>query len=165
MRGIKIFAALAAVSLLLSLPGCGSPAIGDLKTITLSSNSTNLKGEGGTLQLFATGVYSTGTHQDLTARVTYNVSVSAAPNDVDVNGNLLPAPPQDVLLNSTGMMTAVAPFACTWTDTAAAGSTTATWAITGSYQVTATFGTVTSQPLFVTVASQTGNGPGAQCGP
>jgi hypothetical protein len=164
VKGTKILAALAAL-LLITLLGCGgTPAIGDLKTITLNATpSTNIKGEGGTIQLQAIGVYSTGQEKDLTNRVTFTISVPGSSN-VDYTGATLPTPPQTVLLNSTGMITAVAPFVCTWTDTSP-GSTTATWAISGSYQVMATFGSVTSQPMFVTVASHTGYGPGGQCGP
>lgn len=161
MKGTKIFAAVAAVLLLMSLPGCGGPAIGDLKTITLSANTTNLKGEGGTLQLSATGVYSTGSQQDLSSRVTFTVAPTGT---LDDGVTPLPTPPQTILLNTTGLATAVAPFVCTWTDTNP-GSTTASWAVSGSYQVTATFGSVTSQPLFITVASATGNGPAGACGP
>ena len=162
MKGTKILAALTAV-LLSSLLGCGGPAIGDLKTITISANpSTNLVGEGGTIQFSAIGVYSTGAQKDLTNRVTFNTTISAG--STDVNGAALAAPPQTILVNSTGLATAVAPFVCSWTDTNP-GAATATWAVTGSYQVTATFGSVTSQPLFVTVASATGDGPGGACGP
>jgi hypothetical protein len=162
VKGTKILAALAAV-LAIMLSGCGGAAIGDLKTITLSASpSSNIKGEGGTIQFQAVGIYSTGQQRDLTNRVTFNVTISAG--STDVNGAALPTPPQAILVNSTGLATAVPPFVCTWTDTNP-GATTATWAITGSYQVLATFGSVTSQPLFVSVASATGNGPGGACGP
>lgn len=163
MKGTKILAAMAAV-LAIMLPGCGAPAIGDLKTITISASpSTNLKGEGGTIQLSAVGVYSTGQQQNLSNRVTYTITASAG-STLDDGVTPLPTPPQTILLNSTGLATAVAPFVCTWTDTNP-GGTTASWAVSGSYQVVATFGSVTSQPLFVTVASATGNGPAGACGP
>lgn len=163
MKGTKILAALTAV-LIFSLLGCGTPAIGNLKTITISASpSTNLVGEGGTIQLFATGVYGTGQRQDLTSRVTFNVTVT--PGSTDDTGATLLAPPQTMLVNSTGLATAVAPFVCTWVDTNP-GGTTPTWFVSGSYQVVATFGSVTSQPLFVTVASQaSATNPAGQCGP
>lgn len=100
--------------------GCGGPAIGDLKTITLTASpSTNLVGEGGTVQLSAMGVYSSGTQKDISTRVTYTVT----PVGTDDAGVALPKPVTascgaaqgcgDVTVNSTGLATAVAPFVCT----------------------------------------------------
>ena len=163
VKGTKILAALTAV-LLFSLLGCGGPAIGNLKTIMLTSTpSTNLVGEGGVIQLQAIGVYSTGARKDLTNRVTFTTTIAA--NSTDDTGAPLATPPQTILINSTGMITAVAPFVCTWIDTTPASSTPA-WAITGSYQIVATFGSATSQPLFVTVASAvSATNPAGKCGP
>lgn len=163
MKGTKILAALTAISIL-SLLGCGGPAIGDLKTLMISASpSTNLKGEGGTIQFQAIGVYSTGAQKDLTSRVTFTTTIAAG--STDDNGAPLAAPPQTMLVNSTGLATAVAPFVCTWVDTNPS-STTPSWAISGSYQVVATFGSATSQPLFVTVASATSStNPTGACGP
>ena len=163
MKGTLVLAALTA-ALALSLLGCGGAAIGDLRTITLSTTpSTNLVGEGGTVQMFATGVYSTGTQKDLTSRVKF--VITASPGSTDDTGAPLQASPNTVTLNSTGLLTAVAPFVCTWVDTTPANSTP-TWFISGSYQVTASFGGVTSQPVFITVASQASStNPKGNCGP
>ena len=141
---------------------CGAPAVGDLKTITLSASpSSNVSGIGGTLQLSAMGVYSTGQQRDITPRVTYTIT----PTGTDDMGNALPAPPSTVTLNSTGLVTAVAPFVCTWVDTTP-GGTSATWAISGDYQVVASYKGISSQPVFITVASATSStNPKGNCGP
>lgn len=164
---VKATRALAALTtmLLFSLLGCGGAAVGDLKTITPNAvPSTNLVGEGGVVQLQATGVYSTGTQKDLTNRVTFTTSVT--PGSVDDTGAPLLPPPQTMTLNSTGLVTAVPPFVCTWIDTTPASSTPS-WAISGSYQIVAHFGNATSQPLFVEVGSaiSSTNPKGGQCGP
>jgi hypothetical protein len=152
---------IAMVAFLLSSCG-GTPAIGNLRTITLSASPTsNLVGQGGLVQLQALGVYSTGNSQDITRRVTF----TATPVGSDDLGNPLPAPPNTVTFNPTGLVTAVAPFVCTWIDTTPSGSS-ATWAIVGSYQFTASYNGITSQPVFVTVASAVGStDPKGGCGP
>ncbi len=157
----RFFTVLLTAGVLLQL-GCGKPATGDLRSIILSvTPSTNLAGEGATAQLAATGVYSTGFRQDITRQVTF----AATPTGTDDTGALLLAPPNTITVSPTGLVTAVPPFVCSWTDTSG-GSTTATWALTGSYQLTATYNGITSQPIFlgvgsaVSVTSKTG-----QCGP
>jgi hypothetical protein len=163
VKGTRILAALTAV-LVFSLLGCGGAAIGDLRTITLSASpNTNLAGEGGTVQLFATGTYSTGAQKDLTNRVTFTATIPVG--STDDTGAALQAPPNTITISSTGLVTAVAPFVCTWIDTTPT-STTASWVISGSYHVVASFGGVTSQPLFITVASQASStNPKGNCGP
>ena len=162
MKRISILAGLIAV-MAFSLSSCGgTPAIGNLKSITLlSSPSTNLKGAGGTVQLDAVGVYSTGNTQDITRKVTFAVT----PVGTDDLGNALPAPPNTVTVNVTGLVTAVTPFVCSWVDTTPGGAT-ASWAISGSYQITASYSGITSQPVFISVASAAGNtDPKGGCGP
>ena len=162
MKRTSILVGLIAV-VAFSLSSCGgTPAIGNLRSITLSSTpSTNLKGTGGLVQLHALGVYSTGNTQDITRRVTFAV----VPTGTDDLGNPLPAPPNTMTLNPTGLATAVAPFVCTWVDTNPA-ATPPVWAIQGSYQVTASYNGITSQPVFITVASAVGNtDPKGACGP
>jgi hypothetical protein len=159
---INILAAVIA-GIALSLSGCGGkPAIGDLRSITLvATPSSNLVGEGGVVQLLATGVYSTGDKQDITRRVTF----SAVPTGADDTGNQLPAPPNTASINPTGLVTAVTPFVCSWVDTTPSASTAA-WAISGSYQITATYNGITSQPVFISVASAVGiTDPKGGCGP
>jgi hypothetical protein len=150
---IRILAALI-TGLALSLSGCGGkPAIGDLRSITLvSTPSSNLVGEGGVVQLFATGVYSTGNKQDITRRVAFTVT----PVGIDDLGNPLPASPNTASIDPTGLVTAVTPFVCSWVDTTPSASTAA-WAISGSYQITASYSGITSQPVFISVASAVGN--------
>jgi len=166
VKRTTILAALLSTALL--IPGCGDPAIGKLQTITLSAQASsttggfyNLVGEGGTLQLVATGVYTTKTLVDLTNKVTYNVTI-APPGQTLANG-ALQLPPQTATLNSTGLMTAVPTFVCTWTNEGT--DTQPSYFLTGSYQVTATYNGVTSQPIFVAVASAAGDGPNDACGP
>jgi hypothetical protein len=157
-----LFAALACALLVFSMLGCGIS--NHLQSITLtpaagSSGLFNIKGIGGTLQLKATGNYSSGKTHDLTQVVTYSVIP-------DPNGQIVPpAPPSTVTMSPTGLMTAVEPAICLWTDTNSDLTKPATWALTGDYIVTASFQGVTSQQAFVAVASATGNGPGGACGP
>ncbi len=179
-----IFAALACALLAFSMLGCGTS--NHLQTITLTAagdtGTFNVKGIGGTLQLVATGNYSSGKTHDLTNEVTYNIQVDPV-NNIDAFGFLLQAPPATVTLNKTGMITAVDPAVCTWVDVAAIipPATTApapSWALSGDYMVTASFQGITSQPVFVGVASSIGNSsnlnlgngginnnPNALCGP
>jgi hypothetical protein len=157
-----LFAALACALLVFSMLGCGTT--NHLQSITLTpaaggSGLFNIKGIGGTLQLVATGNYSSGKTQDLSHRVIYSVIP-------DPRGPVVPpAPPSTVTMSPTGLMTAVDPPICLWTDTTADPTKPPTWALTGDYIVTASFQGVTSQQTFVAVASATGNGPGGACGP
>lgn len=166
MKRTTIFAALISAALLSSLLGCGDPAIGKLQTITLTSSDSgggfsDLKGEGGTIQLTSTGNYTSTMTKDLTGHVTYVVT----PTGTDLNGFPLPAPPQDVTISSTGLVTAVTPFACSFHDAEPDLTKPPAWVLTGSYQIVATFQGVTSQPIFLGLASQAGDGPSAACGP
>jgi hypothetical protein len=163
VKRTTLFAAFACALLTFSLLGCGTT--NHLQTIqltTASSSATgglfNVKGIGGTLQLVATGSYSSGQHKDLTSVVTYTVVP-------DPNGIALAKPPETVTMSKTGLMTAVEPAACTWHDDEPDLTKTPSWVLTGSYIVTATFQGVTSQQAFVAVASLAGDGPGGACGP
>ena len=157
-----LFAALACALLVFSMLGCGTT--NHLQSITLTpaaggSGLFNIKGIGGTLQLVATGIYSSGKTKNLTQVVIYSVLP-------DPNGKIVPpAPPSTVTMSPTGLMTAVEPAICLWTDTTSDLTKPPTWALTGDYIVTASFQGVTSQQTFVAVASAVGNGPGGACGP
>ena len=163
----KLFAALLSALSLLGLLGCGQT--NHLQTITLSAAGSggffNVKGEGGILQLVATGNYSNSKTKVLTHVVTYTMTPNGFVND----GSNPPATPLTALsgtISTTGQVTAVAPFVCTWHD--AEPDITANkpaWVLYGSYQVVATLEGVTSQPLFVGVASAAGDGPSSACGP
>ncbi len=169
-----IFAALACALLAFSMLGCGTT--NKLQTITLTSgNATgtfNVQGIGGTLQLVATGNYSSGKTYNLTNEVTYNVAVDPNPlHDFDAFGNTLIPPCQTpcnvagqgtLEYSVTGLLTAVQPATCTYVDVAGIipPATTApapSWALSGDYMVTASFEGITSQPVFVGVASSVGN--------
>ena len=145
------------------LASCGSTD--NLRTIQLTAPSTELQGIGGTIQLQAQGTYAYGPNRDLTNQVTYTVVVDAV-NGVDVNGVALPTPPSTITINTTGLVTAVDPPVCTYEDVGTA--TTAAWVLTGTYEITASYRGVTSQPVYIGVASAAG--PAAapadgQCGP
>jgi hypothetical protein len=162
-----LLTALLVTALFVLLPGCGNPAIGTLQSITLTSasGSFQLQGEGGTIQLVATGNYSSKATKDLSAHVTY----TATPLGTDESGASLPptsaSNPQTISISPTGLVTAIAPFVCTYTNAGTTGQPA--WVLTGSYEITATFGNITSQPVYVGVAAAAGIGPNDQgkCGP
>ena len=166
MKRTSILAALTAALVLTQL-GCGDPAIGKLQTLQLTTTSTNLVGIGGRAQLSVTGTYSSTDAKDVSTKATYIVT----PTGTDVNGLTLMAPPNTITVSSTGLVTAVDPAVCTWEATGASGATTpAGWFLTGSYQIVATFQGVTSQPVYIGVASAIGSNPGNNnpnllCGP
>jgi hypothetical protein len=153
---------LAALSLLAVLAlGCGSDS---LKSIDLTAPSDELFGEGDTLQVTATGNYSYGPTRDLTARATYTITALGT----DINGNPLPTPPSGITISPTGMLTAVPTFVCTFAPGSATGTTVNSWVLTGSYQIVATFGAVSSQPLYIGMASAAGESAApadGACGP
>jgi hypothetical protein len=188
-----LFAALASALLTFSMLGCGTT--NHLQSIQLTANVVNgvsqtgqsgfynLVGNGGTIQLKATGTYSDKKTKDLTGVVTYNVIVDPV-NGIDAfDVPLLPpcqAPCQDptkgtVEFSSTGLITAIEPATCSWKDLSS-DPTKPAWFYSGAYQVTVSFQGVSSQPVFLPIASSagnidnpdyglTGNNPTYQCGP
>jgi hypothetical protein len=181
VKRTNIFAALSCALLVCSLLGCG--ASNKLQSIQLSTSNSaesapgtlDLLGEGGTQQLYLWGNYTNGKAVFLDvkgASVTYNISVTPGSTGlVEGSGDnyvALPDPPETVLLSVTGLLTAVQPFACTWVNTATTGTTPA-WALSGSYEVTATYQGFTSPPTYVAVASEAGiasaTNPTGECGP
>ena len=201
MKRTNILAALACALLVLVLVGCGGMT-NNLQSITLGAKLINgkpptgqagffsLMGNGGTIQLQATGNYSSGKTHDLTTVVTYNVMVDPQHN-VDAFGSTLlppckpgacpsPATPPytsgTVEYSSSGMITAVEPATCTWVDIAPLLNGVPqppAWFYSGDYVVTATFQGMTSQPVYIPVASSGGNqvyngqlnNPTGACGP
>ena len=154
----------ATVLAVLILSSCGTS--NKLQTITLSADSASsgsgffeLTGEGGTIQLVATGNYSNTQALDITHRVTYTVT----PVGTDQFGTPLPAPPQTITVNATGLATAVEPFVCSYTNLGTQSSPS--WFLAGSYRITASFDNVTSQPVYIGMASAAGGGANGQCGP
>lgn len=191
MKRTNIFAALACALLVIVLAGCG--ASNHLQSIQLNVSAINgvatttqggfvtLQGNGGTIQLQPMGNYGGGAPKDLTREATYNVIVDPFHNQDDLGDPLLapcngPCPqPFDgihgtVEYNTTGLITAVEPAVCTWFNSAVDPSTTPAWAYVGDYEVTATFAGVTSQPVYIPVASAAGiydqySNPSGACGP
>jgi hypothetical protein len=172
-----LFAALACALLVFSMLGCGTS--NHLQSVQLSTSNTSevpmgtldLKGVGGTLQLYAWGNYSSGTQKLLNnVNVTFKIAItpgSAAWTGVMGDPNANPA--QTVQLTPNGLLTAVTPFACTWINTAVPPATAPAWAIDGTYSVTATYLGFTSPAAFVVVASEAGiadtTNPTGACGP
>jgi len=163
-----LLAALLVAALFMLLPGCGNPAIGTLQSITLTAATTGtveVKGEGGTLQLIAIGNYTSKGTKNLSNNVTY----TATPNGTDEIGGALPptsaANPQTISISPTGLVTAVTPFVCTFYNDGS--PTKPVWTLKGSYEIVASFGTVSSQPIYVAVASAAGSFPNdvGACGP
>jgi len=168
-------ATLFAVALVILLAGCGDPAIGKLESITLTAVTSNktveVKGEGGTLQLVATGNYNTRATKDLTAHVTYTATAYGCSEGsaVGMCGPELPATsatnPQTISISATGLVTAIPPFFCTFTNEGT--PTTPAWVLTGSYGIVATFDNITSNPVYVPVAAAAGmtTADAGACGP
>jgi hypothetical protein len=194
-----ILAALGCALLALSTVGCGAfkGQTSDLKSITLTASLVNgvapsgqsgfftLTGNGGTIQLQAMGEYNGGSTKDITHVVTYNAAVD--PNyTMDAFGDTLlppcqppscPAPSTPPFTNGTvefsptGLLTAVEPATCTWVDIGPLG--TPAWFYVGDYVVTVTYQGITSNPIYIPVASSAGdqfyqgveNNPTGLCGP
>jgi len=189
-----LFAASACALLVFSMLGCGKT--NDLKSIQLNAALINgvapssqtgfvtLQGNGGTIQLQAIGTYTGGKTTDLTKVATYTVIVDPLHN-VDAFGNTLLPPCQSpacpipaeppytsgtVEYSITGLITAVEPATCTFVDVGPVG--TPSFFYTGDYEVTVSFQGITSQPVYIPIASSAGNqfyngvenNPSAQCG-
>ena len=182
VKRTTFLAAFSCALLVFSLLGCGTT--NHLQTITLQASLINgvkptdqggifnLRGNGGTIQLLATGNYSSTQTKDLTNMVTYDVIVDPV-HGVDAFGAaLLPpcqAPCKDpskgtVEYSVTGLITAVEPATCTWVDLSP-DPTKPAWFYSGDYQVTVSFQGITSQPVYIPVASSAGADPGGACGP
>ena len=163
MKRKTLFTALLCGLLATTLLGCGGS--NKLQSIELNigdgSGLFNLAGIGGTLQLKATGTYGSTKTKDLTNKVTYTV----VPVGTDIGGNPLNAPPLTVTMSPTGLMTAVDPAVCTWENIQPDPDKDPAWVLDGSYKVTASFDGITSQPVYVGVASAAGPPPTGACGP
>jgi hypothetical protein len=173
-----LLAAVTCAFLVFIMLGCGQT--NNLQTIQLNAALINgvaptgqtgfvtLQGLGGTIQLQAIGNYTNSKTKDLTNVVTYSMIVDPN-NNVDQFGSTLPAPPQTAQISLTGLVTATEPSACTWVNLAQPPATTPSWAYSGDYMVTVKYLGVTSQPIFIPVASQAGivssTNPTGQCGP
>lgn len=193
MKCKALFTVTLCALLALTLLGCG--ATNKLQTITLSaalingqkpsgqSGIYNLQGNGGTIQLLATGNYSNKQGVDITNHVVYSVTVDPVHN-LDAFGNTLIPPCKapcatggqgTVEYSDTGLITAVEPATCTWVDVGPDDKTQA-WYYVGDYVVRVSMDGVTSQPIYIPIASSagnpddifdgiSGNNPTMQCGP
>jgi hypothetical protein len=181
-----LLAALASALLVFSMMGCG--ATNNLQSVQLSmSNASettmgtlNLPGATSTIQLYTWGNYTNGKSKLLNgAGLGYHIVLDSIYN-VDAFGNPLPPPAQTIQLSTTGQLTAFDEAFCTWVDTAEVTPTDPTpspnWAVSGQYDVTATWGGLTSAPVAVALANTGGspaypagsnnvNNPSGSCGP
>jgi hypothetical protein len=185
-----LFAALACALLVFSMLGCGTT--NHVQSIQLSKSNTsetpmnglNVPGISSTLQLYVWENTSNGKAVLLHGEgIAYQI-VLDPDNFVDAFGIVLPAPPQVLNLSTTGLITGIDPAVCTWVDVAGIipPATTApppSWQLSGSYDVTATFGGLTTPPVNIGVASAggdpsnpalpngegTNNNPNGLCGP
>ena len=160
-----ILAAVLGAATLLVSSGCGTSDKLTSLTITQKNSSSssgfmNLQGIGGTVQLVVTANYTSGKTVDETNWATYTVNPERT---LDNNITPLPAPPLGMTISPTGMLTAVDPAICTWINLGS--DDTPAWFLSGDYMITATYKGIVSQPVFVGVASSSGNGPSGSCGP
>jgi hypothetical protein len=172
----NFFAAMACALLTFSMLGCGTS--NKLQSIQLSASNTSaappgtleLSGEGATAQLYLWGNYSDGKQKLLNAVGGVSYQIVVTPGSSDQFGDALPTPPNSVTVSANGLLTAVPPFICTFTNSAVPPATTPSWGLSGSYSITATYAGFMSPPVFVADASQAGlnaNGtnPTGECGP
>ena len=174
MKRTSILATLLLVTISLLSTGCGTgDKIGSvaMQVVGSGTGTVNLSGLGGTLQLQVLANYTSGKQIDETNFVTYEVTPAGFQATYDVNGILIepgpamPSPPTGITLDKTGMLTAVSPGICSWTNEGTFASQA--WAFTGWYQITATYRGFTSNPVFIPLSSAAGSQPGMSgaCGP
>ncbi len=179
--------ALVCALLAFCLVGCG--ATNKMQSVQLSQSNQsettmgtlNLVGDTATIQLYAWGNYTNGKPKLLGGEsLTYQIVLDPIYN-VDAFNSPLPPPSQTVQLSSTGLLTAFDEAFCTWVDTAQVTPQDQTpspaWAISGQYDVTASYGGMTSAPVAVALADTGGdpeypagngnnvNNPNGLCGP
>jgi len=183
VKATKILAA-ATITLALICSGCG--ASDSVKSITLTGTSTastsapfEVFGEGGTAQMQVIANYNSGKTVDVTAQSTF--TATATGYFLDGSGNDFPmpdpytayngmsgTPPTTIEISATGLVTAVQPFLCSYVITSGT-ATTVSYAVSGSYQIIATYKGMQSNAQFLPVASATVYNPnnvtGASCGP
>ncbi len=179
MKRTNILAAIA-VTLSLICSGCGTSD--SVKSITLSGVGTGtfeVYGEGGTQQLMVTANYNSGKMVDVTNQSTFvatatgyfvagDGSQSPLPDPYTSYNGMSGTPPTTIEISTTGLVTAVQPFVCTFVITSGTSSTV-TYGVSGSYQIIATYKGMQSNAQFLPVASadvyNPNNVSGATCGP
>ena len=173
MNRKTLFTALVCALMTLSLLGCGTT--NHLQSIQLSKSATsetqmnglNVPGISTTLQLYVWGNYSNGKAKLLGGTgASFQIALDPI-NFLDAFGQVLPNPfsgttPQVLQLSPTGLITGIDPAVCTWVDVAGIipPATTApppAWALSGSYNVTATYGGFTTPPVNIGVGTSVGN--------
>jgi hypothetical protein len=167
--------ALTLIALSLFSSSCGTSdkiASVSMQVVGTGTGTVDLIGLGSTLQLQVLANYTSGKQIDQTNFATYTVvsegyycTWSDGNCDSSADEAAMPAPPQTLTVNSTGMVTSVNPAVCSWINVGT--TTTPGWAYTGDYMITATFRNFTSNPVFIPLASAASGQPGnnGQCGP
>lgn len=132
-----------------------------MQVVGIGTGVVDLKGLGGTLQLQVLANYTSGKALDETNFSTYTVT----PEGTDDTGTPLAAPPSTLTIDKTGMITAVDPAVCVWTNLGT--SSNASWFYLGDYKIVATYRGFDSNPVFIPVASAADSisGQTGQCGP
>lgn len=177
MKRKSLFGLLACALLVLSMLGCGTS--NNLQSIQLSTSNKaevamsaqTLPGISNTIQLYVWGNYSSGKVKLLDAKggVTWSIKTDPVYNQ-DAFGFTMPAPclgspcaqgTGGASLSSDGLLTAVSPAACTWVDVAQVSAQnptpTPSWAISGQYNVTASYAGFTTPPVAVALSDTGGN--------
>lgn len=163
---------LVAISLFSSSCGTGDK-IGSvsISAAGASGGTVNLVGLGGTLQLQVMANYTSGKQIDETNFATYTIT---AQGTLDDQATPLPTPPYGIQLSNTGMVTATATQSnngiCTWVNANTNATTALTqpaWFFTGDYEIVATYRGFQSNPIYIPVASGSGNESASnfECGP
>jgi hypothetical protein len=174
VKRISILATLLLIAVSLLSINCGTgDKIGSvaMQVVGSGTGTVNLAGLGGTLQLQVLAVYTSGKQIDETNFSTFTVTPEGFYWTYDGSGNQvaqvsMPAPPQGVTIDKTGMVTAVDPGICSWVNVGPSATQPA-WAFTGDYMITATYRGFTSNPVFIPVASAASGASNSngQCGP
>lgn len=169
--------AITLIALSLFSSSCGTSdkiASVSMQVVGVGTGTVSLIGLGGTLQLQVLTNYTSGKQIDQTNFATYTIVSQGyyctwsdgACNNPGVDQATMPASPNTLTINKTGMVTAVNPAVCSWISTTDDFSTPG-WAYTGDYMITASFRGFTSNPVFVPLASAAlaQAGMEGQCGP
>jgi hypothetical protein len=152
-------------ALVLITSSCGTSdkvASVTVTAVSVSGGFADLKGIGGTVQLTVTANYTSGKTVDETNWSTYAVTAQGTDDSLP-NGIPLQSPPKTVTISPTGMLTAVDPAVCTWTNMGTVQ--TPSWFLTGDYQIVATYKGIASQPIYIGVASAAATSGDGTCGP
>jgi hypothetical protein len=167
----RILVTVLSIAVLVAMSGCGSSDKVESVSMTVvgaSGGTVDLYGLGGTLQLQVTTNYYSGKQVNETNYATFTIAAQGYACDWSSGAcaeGAMPTPPQGITVSPNGLVTAVDPGVCSWIDVGT--STSASWAFSGYYQITATNHGFTSNPVYIPLASAASGQSIAdgQCGP